>query len=210
VRELKSQNSNNQDISSSVYLTVDRKIIGRITFGDRIKKGVEETIQKLYQNHCQIYLISGDGINSTINVAKELGIKNAHGEMTPAQKSDFIRRLKEKGKTVAMVGDGINDALALASADLAMAVHSGTLLGKEAAHLTLMRGEPRQIVDFLSLSKKVNKKIYQNLIFSFVYNAISIPIAMAGLLSPLVAVCAMLFSSLSVTGNTLLLIKKRP
>jgi P-type Cu+ transporter len=109
-----------------------------------------------------------------------------------------------------MVGDGINDALALASADLAMAVHSGTLLGKEAAHLTLMRGEPRQIVDFLSLSKKVNKKIYQNLIFSFVYNAISIPIAMAGLLSPLVAVCAMLFSSLSVTGNTLLLIKKRP
>jgi P-type Cu+ transporter len=210
VRELKSQNSDNQDISSSVYLTVDRKIIGWITFGDRIKKGVEETIQKLRQNHYQIYLISGDGINSTMNVAKELGIKNAHGEMTPAQKSDFIRRLKEKGKTVAMVGDGINDALALASADLAMAVHSGTLLGKEAAHLTLMRGEPRQIVDFLSLSKKVNKKIYQNLIFSFVYNAISIPIAMAGLLSPLVAVCAMLFSSLSVTGNTLLLIKKRP
>jgi heavy metal translocating P-type ATPase len=207
VREIKPQHAFEQAISSTVYLTLDSKVIGRIVFGDRIKKGAMETIQNFHERHYQTFLVSGDSKNATVKVAGKLGIQIAHGEMTPAQKADFISSLKEKGKTVAMAGDGINDAHALARADLAMAVHSGSILGKEAAHLTLMRGEPLQIIDFLSLAQKVNKKIYQNLIFSFVYNAISIPVAMAGLLSPLVAVCAMLLSSLSVTGNTLLLTK---
>jgi heavy metal translocating P-type ATPase len=208
-KTIEAQHKSDQDISSAVHLTSDGEVIGRIIFGDQIKKGAEETIQSLHEKHYQTYLISGDSTHATMKVAQQLGIQNAHGEMTPVQKSDYIIGLKKVGKTVAMVGDGINDAPALAIADLAMAVHSGTLLEKEAAHLTLMRGEPLQILDFLTLAKKVNKKIYQNLIFSFMYNAISIPIAMAGLLSPLVAVCAMLFSSLSVTGNTLLLIKKK-
>ncbi len=208
VREIKQQHAVEQAISSSVYLTLDGEIIGRIIFGDRIKKGATETIQNLHEKHYQTFLISGDSKKATMKVAGQLGIQDAFGEMTPAQKSDFISGLKENGETVAMAGDGINDAPALARADLAMAVHSGSLLGKEAAHMTLMRGEPLQIIDFLLLAQKVNKKIYQNLIFSFIYNAISIPVAMAGLLSPLVAVCAMLLSSLSVTGNTLLLIKK--
>ena len=107
-----------------------------------------------------------------------------------------------------MVGDGINDAPALIQADLAIAVHSGSDLGREAADLTLMRGDPLQIWDFVQLAKEVKKKIYQNLGFSFVYNLVSIPVTMSGLLSPLVAVCAMLLSSLSVIGNTLLLLKK--
>ncbi|MCU0614831.1 MAG: HAD-IC family P-type ATPase [Desulfobacterales bacterium] len=208
MRELKSQNSDDQAISSSVYLSLDGEIIGRIIFGDRIKKGAKETIQNLHEKHYQTFLISGDSKKATRKVAGQLGIQDAFGEMTPFQKSDFISGLKENGETVAMAGDGINDAPALARADLAMAVHSGSFLGKEAAHMTLMRGEPLQIIDFLLLAQKVNKKIYQNLIFSFIYNAISIPVAMAGVLSPLVAVCAMLLSSLSVTGNTLLLIKK--
>ncbi len=208
VRELKSQNSDDQAVSSSVYLSLDGEIIGRIIFGDRIKKGAKETIQNLHEKHYQTFLISGDSKKATRKVAGQLGIQDAFGEMTPFQKSDFISGLKENGETVAMAGDGINDAPALARADLAMAVHSGSFLGKEAAHMTLMRGEPLQIIDFLLLAQKVNKKIYQNLIFSFIYNAISIPVAMAGVLSPLVAICAMLLSSLSVTGNTLLLIKK--
>jgi P-type E1-E2 ATPase len=107
-----------------------------------------------------------------------------------------------------MVGDGINDAPALVQADLAVAVHSGSHLGKEAADITLMQGRPEQILDYLNLAKTVNQKIKQSLIFALFYNTISIPIAMSGLLTPLVAVCAMLLSSLSVTGNALLLKKK--
>lgn len=208
VREFKSQNADYQAIPSVVYLTLNGKIIGRILFGDQIKSGAKETIQKLHERGYQTFLISGDSEKTTVNVAGELDIQNAHGEMTPAQKSDFINRLKEKGNLVAMAGDGINDAPALTGSDLAMAVHAGSFLGKEAAHLTLMRGEPLQVIDFLNLARRVNGKIYQNLVFSFLYNFIAIPVAMAGLLSPLVAVCAMLLSSLSVTGNTLFLMKK--
>jgi len=113
--------------------------------------------------------------------------------------------MQEKGNIVAMVGDGINDAPALVQSDLAVAVHSGSHLGEEAADITLMQGNPRQILDYLNLAKHVNRKIHQNLMFSLVYNTISIPIAMSGLLTPIVAVCAMLLSSLSVTGNALLL-----
>ena len=97
----------------------------------------------------------------------------------------------------------------MSQADLAISVHTGHPLGNEASDLTLMRGDPAQVLDFLGLAKRVNKKITQNLACSFFYNLIAIPIAMSGLLTPLIAVCAMLTSSLAVTGNTLLLVKKR-
>jgi P-type E1-E2 ATPase len=116
--------------------------------------------------------------------------------------------LQQQGYQVAMVGDGINDAPALVQADLSMAVHSGGQLSREAADITLMRAETGQIIDFLNFAEQVNKKINQNLTFTFLYNAIGIPIAMSGLLSPLVAVTAMLLSSLSVTGNTLMLVRR--
>jgi P-type E1-E2 ATPase len=109
-----------------------------------------------------------------------------------------------------MIGDGINDAPALIQADLSMAVHSGSHLGKEVADVTLMRSDPLQVIEFFDLAERVNAKISQNLIFSLLYNTISIPVAMSGLLNPLIAVSAMLLSSLTVIGNTLLMIKSHP
>jgi P-type E1-E2 ATPase len=125
----------------------------------------------------------------------------------PIDKARYIERLRQQGQLVAMVGDGINDAPALTSADLSVAVFAGRQLGQEAQAVTLMQGDPLQFDVFLRFAETVNRKIQQNLWGSLVYNLVSIPIAMAGWLSPLVAVGAMLLSSLSVTGNTLLLLR---
>ncbi len=200
---------NTEPTPSSIHMAFDGKTVARFLFGDRIKKGAPETIRNLKDRGFKTFLISGDGKAATKSAAKEMGIRTAYGEMLPEEKANFVDALARHGNVVAMGGDGVNDAPALARADLAIAFHSGSRLGREAAHVTLMRGEPSQVVDFLELARKVTRKIHQNLAFSFLYNAISIPIAAAGLLSPLVAVCAMLLSSISVTGNTALLLKKR-
>ena len=137
-----------------------------------------------------------------------LGLSRARGGLLPADKADYIDRLSEGGRHVAMIGDGVNDAAAMVRADLAVAVHSGAGLAREAAHITLMRGDPAQLLDFFPLSRQVNRKVLQNLWCAWVYNLISIPVAMSGLLTPLVAATAMLLSSLTVIGNTLLLVRR--
>jgi P-type E1-E2 ATPase len=126
----------------------------------------------------------------------------------PTDKVSIVKSLQGRNHSVAMVGDGINDAPALVQADLSLAVHSGAHLGEEVADVTLMRAEPAQLIDFFGFAGDVNKKIRQNLIFTFGYNIISIPMAMSGLLTPLVAVSAMLLSSISVIGNTLRLVRQ--
>jgi len=189
-------------------MSLDGELTSVFIFGDNIKRGAKEVIERLTHNGYPISLISGDGEVATRAVAEKTGIREAYGGKLPEEKADFIQSLQETGRRVAMVGDGINDAPALARADLAIAVHSGYHLGKEAADLTLMRSDPAQVMTFLQLAKRVNRKVVQNLLCSLVYNAIAIPVAMAGLLTPLVAVSAMLMSSLSVTGNTLLLLRK--
>ena len=165
-------------------------------------------IAKLLDSGYQLALISGDGDRTTKAIGKQLGIETSSGDKLPQAKAAFVREWQGRGRRVAMVGDGINDAPALVQSDLSIAVHAGGQLSKEMADITLMRAEPRQVVDFLKFAVLVNKKIHQNLIFAFLYNAIGIPIAMSGLLNPLVAVTAMLLSSLSVIGNTLLLVKR--
>jgi P-type E1-E2 ATPase len=127
--------------------------------------------------------------------------------MRPADKAQLIAEIQSRGGAVAMMGDGVNDAPALVSADIGVAVFAGRHLGREAQAVTLMRGDPAQLVDFLTFAGRVRRKIQQNLAGSCLYNLISIPVAMAGWLSPLVAVGAMLLSSLSVTGNTLLMMR---
>jgi heavy metal translocating P-type ATPase len=195
---------------SLVFMGLAGRPCAIFVFGDKIKEGSQVTMDQLKGMGYEISLVSGDEEKTTRQIGEKIGIQDAYGGKLPQEKVLFIEGLQRAGHRVAMVGDGINDAPALAQADLAMAVHSGSHLGKETADITLMRGDPRQITDFTGLAKKVNRKIYQNLIFSFFYNFISIPVAMSGLLNPLIAVSAMLMSSLTVIGNTLLLIKKTP
>lgn len=193
---------------SLVFMSFANRICSIFIFGDEIKPTTPQAVQWFREAGYQIALVSGDEDLATKAIAREVGIETALGARLPQEKATFISELQRQGLLVAMVGDGINDAPALVQADLAIAVHSGSHLGKEAADLTLMRGDPLQICDFVELAKKVKKKIHQNLGCSLVYNLISIPVAMSGLLSPLIAVCAMLLSSLSVIGNTLLLLKR--
>ena len=177
-------------------------------FGDGVRPESLTTVERLQRRGLRLALVSGDGVQTTRAIGDRIGIQESLGGQLPQDKSRFIFELQQEGHRVAMMGDGINDAPALVQADLSIAVHSGGQLSKETADITLMRGEPTQILEFLDFAKQVNRTIYQNLVFTYLYNAISIPIAMSGLLNPLVAVTAMLLSSLSVTGNTLLLVRR--
>jgi heavy metal translocating P-type ATPase len=194
--------------NSYVYMSSGGNLCAVFVFGDEIKRGSSETIRELKGMGYQLSLISGDGNDTTRAIAERTAFEDSHGGKLPGEKVAFIEKLQSEKCRVAMVGDGMNDAPALAQADLGVAVHSGGSLSEEASDLTLMRGDLKQILDFLILAKRVSGKTRQNLIFSGLYNLIAIPVAMGGLLNPLIAVCAMLLSSLSVIGNTLLLIKR--
>jgi cation transport ATPase len=193
---------------SHVYMSTNRELSAVFVFGDEIKKDASRVIGELQAMNHKVYLVSGDGDESTKAVGQKLEITECHGGLLPEDKVDFLRKLQRERRHVAMVGDGINDAPALAQAHLGIGISSGNDLGKEAGGVTLMRGDLGLILDFLKLAGGVNKKIRQNLLFSGLYNVVAIPIAMSGLLNPLIAVSAMLLSSLSVIGNTLLLIKR--
>jgi heavy metal translocating P-type ATPase len=192
---------------SLVYMSVNRELCTVFVFGDEIKQEASGVIRELKAMGYRLHLVSGDGSEATKAVGHRVGIEECHGGLLPEDKAAFLQRLRGEGRRVAMVGDGINDAPGLAQADLGIGVSSGHDLGKEAGGVTLMRADLTQILDFLTLATKANKKIRQNLLFSGLYNVMAIPIAMTGLLNPLIAVSAMLLSSLSVIGNTILLIK---
>ncbi len=193
---------------SYVYMSIADRPAAVFVFGDRIRNGAGATVEKLHQQGFRLALVSGDGIETTRAIAKDLGIHDVYGGQMPRDKVAIVKTLQGQNQRVAMVGDGINDAPALVQADLSLAVHSGANLGEEVADVTLMRAEPEQLIDFFRFADAVHTKINQNLIFTFAYNVISIPMAMGGLLTPLVAVSAMLLSSISVIGNTLMLVRK--
>lgn len=194
--------------NSLVYLGINGELAAVFVFGDRIRDDMPTAVARLKDRGYRLALVSGDGNRTTRAIGDKIGISESYGRKLPRDKAAFVQAWQEKGERVAMVGDGINDAPALVQADLSIAMHAGGQLTREAADITLMRSESFQILDFFKFSREVNRKIAQNLTFTFLYNAISIPIAMSGLLNPLVAVTAMLLSSLSVTGNTLLLVRR--
>ncbi len=197
-----------ETLTSRVFLSVDNRPAATLIFGDTIRPTVPSMIDALKRASRDIHLVSGDGDTATRELARAIGLNQARGSLLPSDKADYIDTLDAQGRLVAMVGDGINDAAAMARAHLAVAVYSGQGLAREAAHITLMRGDPAQLLDFFPLSRRVNRKVMQNLWCAWIYNLISIPIAMNGLLTPLVAATAMLLSSLTVIGNTLLLVRR--
>jgi Cu+-exporting ATPase len=183
--------------------------IGVIAFADTPRPGAKAAIDELRRLGIDTTMISGDNAGAAAAVAAALGIARYEANVLPQDKSARVTRLKAGGRRVAMVGDGINDAPALAAADLGIAMGSGTDVAMHAAGVTLMRPDPRLVPAAIELSRATVRKIRQNLFWAFVYNVIGIPLAALGLLSPVVAGAAMALSSVSVVSNALLLKRYR-
>ena len=192
------------------YIAIDKKVIGFITITDAIKKSSLEAITELKRQGVQVIMLTGDNENTAKAVADELNLTDFKASCLPQDKLAFIKNLQSQGKVVAMAGDGINDAPALAQSDIGIAMGTGTDVAIESAKITLIKGDLQGIVKAKNLSHAVMTNIKQNLFFAFIYNVIGIPIA-AGvlfpvfglLLSPMIAALAMSFSSVSVIANAL-------
>ena len=186
------------------------RVLGLFAFGDSLKEGAAEAVAALAQRHIRSHLITGDNRGSARVVAEALHIDDVYAEVLPADKAATVAALKQGGATVAMVGDGINDAPALAAADVGIAMGGGTDVAMHAAGITLMRGDPRLVPAALEISLRTYRKIQQNLFWAFIYNLVGIPLAAFGFLSPVMAGAAMALSSVSVISNALLLKRWKP
>ncbi len=186
------------------------RVLGLFAFGDSLKDGAAQAIAALNARHIRCHLITGDNRGSARVVAEALQIDDVHAEVLPADKAATVAELKRGGAVVAMVGDGINDAPALAAADVGIAMGGGTDVAMHAAGITLMRGDPRLVPAALEISRRTYRKIQQNLFWAFIYNLVGIPLAALGFLSPVVAGAAMALSSVSVVSNALLLKRWKP
>jgi Cu+-exporting ATPase len=181
------------------------RLIGAIGLGDALKPGVDQAVHALHAQGIEVTLLSGDNRQAAEAVAAQVGIDRVIAEVLPDAKAREIERLRGDGHVVAMVGDGINDAPALAAAQIGIAMGEGTDVALQTAGIALMRGDPRLVAEAIKLSRSTYAKIRQNLFWAFVYNTVAIPVAAAGLLSPMIAGAAMALSSVSVATNSLLL-----
>jgi Cu+-exporting ATPase len=197
-----------------MYIIVEGAVVGLLSVADPVKPSTAEAIQMLHEEGIKIVMLTGDNRTTAEAVAKKLGIDEVHAEVLPEQKGNLIKRLQAEGRTVAMAGDGVNDAPALAQAHVGIAMGTGTDVAMESAGVTLVKGDLRGIAKARRLSRGTMRNIRENLFFAFIYNVLGIPIA-AGvlypfsgmLLSPVIASVAMTFSSVSVIGNALRLNK---
>ncbi|MCL5999968.1 heavy metal translocating P-type ATPase [Neisseria meningitidis] len=191
------------DIASIVAVSVDNKPIGAFALADALKADTAEAIGRLKKHNIDVYIMSGDNQGTVEYVAQQLGIAHAFGNMSPRDKAAEVQKLKAAGKTVAMVGDGINDAPALAAANVSFAMKGGADVAEHTASATLMQHSVNQLADALLVSQATLKNIKQNLFFAFFYNILGIPLAALGFLNPVIAGAAMAASSVSVLSNAL-------
>jgi Cu+-exporting ATPase len=193
-----------------IFLAVDKQLAHLFGVEDPIKESSRVAIRELHEEGLRIVMLTGDNRATAETVAQRLGIDEVIAEVLPEHKSDFVARLQNEGRIVAMAGDGINDAPALARAHVGIAMGAGTDVAMESAGVTLVQGDLRGIVRAIKLSRATMRNIRQNLLFAFVYNALGVPIAAGALypftgllLSPMIASAAMTFSSVSVITNAL-------
>ena len=186
-------------------ITAEPRLLGLLAFGDTLKASARDAVAALRAAGVETVLVTGDNRGSAAAVARELGIDRVEAEVLPQHKAAIVADLKRGGRTVAMVGDGINDAPALAAADVGIAMSTGTDVAMHAAGVTLMRGDPALVAASIDISRRTWRKIRQNLFWAFAYNVVGIPLAALGMLSPMIAGAAMAFSSVSVVANALML-----
>jgi Cu+-exporting ATPase len=183
---------------------------GLLAFGDTMKPSAQHAVARLTAMGIRTVMLTGDNWGSAKSIAAATGISDVRAEVLPADKADVMAELKQSGHRVAMVGDGINDAPALAAADVGIAMSTGTDVAMHTAGITLMRGDPGLVADAIEISKRTYRKIRQNLVWAFIYNIVGIPLAAFGYLNPIIAGAAMALSSVSVVLNALLLRRWKP
>ena len=199
-----------EDGKTVMYLAVDNRLAGIVAVADPIRESAKDSIATLHGLGLRIVMATGDNITTAKSVARQLGVDEVHAGLTPEEKLSLVEELQKSGLAVAMAGDGINDAPALAKADVGIAMGTGADVAVESAGMTLLKGDLRGVARGVRLARATMRNIKQNLFFAFFYNAIGVPIAagvlypVAGIvLSPMIAAAAMSLSSVSVVGNAL-------